>query len=84
MKKKSTKIIAIIAGILIILALSVYFAVFAGVKVNKVSEGVYETKVFTSTNSKFNDWFLKYVFSGNPGGCSAVAKTLENGDTSIC
>lgn len=83
MKKKSTKIIAIIAGIIIILALSVYFAVFAGVKVNKVSEGVYETKAFTSTNSKFNDWFLKYIFSGNPGGCSAVAKTLENGDTIV-
>ena len=83
MKKKSTKIIAVIAAAIIILALSVYFAVFAGVKVNKVSEGVYETEVFTSTNQKFNDWFLKYVFSGNPGGCSAVAKTLENGDTIV-
>ena len=83
MKKKSTKVIAVMAGIIIVLACVVYFSLFVGVKVNKVSEGVYETEVFASTNQKFNDWFLKYVFSGNPGGCSAVAKTLESGDTIV-
>lgn len=83
MKKKSNKILAVLVGALFILVLTVYFALFAGVKVNKVSEAVYETEIFTSTNQKFYDWFLKYVFSGNPGGCSAVAKTLDNGDTIV-
>lgn len=83
MKKKSIKVIAITAGVIIVIALMIYFAVFGGIKVNKVSEDVYETEVFTSTNQKFYDWFLRYVFSGNPGGCSAVAKTLENGDTIV-
>lgn len=83
MKKRTVKVIAIIAGVFGALVCTVYFALFGGVKVNKVSEGVYETKVFTSTNQKFYDWFLRYIFSGNPGGCSAVAKTLENGDTIV-
>ena len=83
MKKKSIKVISIIAGVLLVLVLSGYFALFGGVKVNKVSDAVYETAVFTKTNQKFYDWFLKNIFSGNPGGCSAVAKTLENGDTIV-
>lgn len=40
MKRKSTKVIAGIVGIFIVIALSAYFALFGGVKVNKVSEGV--------------------------------------------
>lgn len=83
MKKRVTKVIAVIACVFIVLALSVYLALFRGVKVTRVSEDVYETKVFTSTNQKLYDWFLKYIFSGNPGGCSAAAKTLENGDTIV-
>ena len=83
MSKKITKVIAAIVAVIVVLILALYFALFGGVKVSKVSEGVYETEVFTSTYQKFNDWFLKYIFSGNPGGCSAVAKTLENGDTIV-
>lgn len=83
MKKKIIRVVAVIACVFVVAAFIVYFALFKGVKMNKVSEDVYETEVFTSTNQKFYDWFLKYVFSGNPGGCSAVAKTLENGDTIV-
>lgn len=83
MKKKSTKAIVIIICVFVVAILSIYLSVFRAVRVTKISEGVYETKVLTSTNQKFYDWFLKYVFSGNPGGCSAFAKTLENGDTVV-
>lgn len=83
MKKKAIKITVIILLIIAAILLTGYLVLFRGVKVTKLSEGVYETDVYTSTNQAFYDWFLKYIFSGNTGGCSAVAKTLENGDTVV-
>lgn len=83
MKKNISKVLGIIISVLVICVGIGYFLLGRNIKLNEISEKVYETKVITKTNQKFYDWFLKNIFSGNPGGCSATAKTLDNGETIV-
>lgn len=80
MKKQK---LLIVMAVLVLLLSAGYIALGRAVRLNEISEDVFETGTITKTNQKLYDLFLDKIFCGNFGGCTAVAATLENGETIV-